>query len=124
MSRRVPIKDTDLIAYADAIMGGFKTDSHIFTNPPDTVEELTSLVNELNLAIDNVAINKSSYEAAITAKDINLKKLHKAIIAATEYCYRIAEDNKAILSSVGLTPRTEKRPTELPGQVRDLEVVK
>jgi len=124
MSRKVPRKDTELIAFADAIISGFKTDTNIFKLPPYTYEQLTIMADNLSLTIANVAQNKASYEAAIIARNAELKTFHEAVIESTEYCYRIAKDNKAILAMVGLVPRTEKRPTEPPGQCRELAVVK
>ena len=118
MSKRIPSKEAELAALADIIISGLKTDPEIFTNPPITYEQLTESVNNLTLATDNIAQNKASYEAAIMAKNLNLKKLRQQVTYVAEYCYRITNENKALLSKVGLTPRAEPKPIEAPGQCR------
>jgi len=124
MSRKVPRKEAELVAFIEVIIGGLKADPEIFENPPLTSQQLSDFVSNVNLSIDNVAQNKSSYEAAIMAKDINVKTLYKSAVEIVNYCYRITKDNKSLLAKVGLTPPSEKKPAEIPGQCRVFRIEK
>jgi len=124
MSRKVPTKEADLVAFVKVIIDGLKKNTDIFKNPPLTYEQLSNSTDNVKLAINNVAQNKLSYKEAITAKNIKVQTLYKNAVQITDYCYKISEDDKILLKKVGLTPRSEKKPAEHPGRIRDFKVVK
>jgi len=124
MSKRVPRKESDLIAFTEGVISGLKSNPKIFANPPVSYEELTSFVERLNTAQDNVAKRKSDYEAAIEIKDKNVKTLRENAIVIADFCYRISKDDRALLAKVGLTPRGEKKVPEEPGQCPNFAIVK
>ncbi len=124
MSTKVPGKEAELIAFVEAIIGGFKADPDIFKAPPYTYEHLASLIDTANISIDSVAQGKSLYEAAVETKNKDTQNLRDAAIEAADYAYKVAKRNKSILAKVGLTPRWEKKSAELPGQARTLIIAK
>ena len=124
MSKRIPKKESDLVALVELMIGGLKAEAEIFKSPPLSIDHLADSINTITLAVDNVAQKKGDYHKAVAQKDKDLNRLYQEAKAIAEYCYRASDDDKTVLDKVGLTPRARKRQVEFPGQCVKFRVLK
>ncbi len=124
MSKKIPNKESDLIALVELMIGGLKAEAKILKNPPLTIEELADSINAVNLAVEKVALKKADYHQAVSEKNKEVDNLFNDASNTAKFCYRIANNDKTILGKMGLTPRSEKKPVEPPGQCRNFAILK
>ena len=120
---RIPTKESDLMALAEAMMGGLKNNASLFPAPPISPEEMDTQLNNFTLNRDNVLAAKAAYEAAVDAKNIIFKTIDETVRDNAYYCKKVAEKNDSFLTLVGLSA-TRRKEDEAPGQCGDFEVIK
>ncbi|MGK7903046.1 MAG: fibronectin type III domain-containing protein [Hormoscilla sp.] len=120
---KFPRSESEVIALAQAVIGGLTANTTVYPSPPLTTEELTANLNNL-IATQNamIAATAAAKEATITKNDAfetltdNLKRVLRYAENTVNY-----SDEK--LELLGWGGRSRPSAQGAPGQVRSLEIV-
>ena len=122
MSRKIPRNEADFLSAAQKIISGLKTNPDVFNDPSIDYKSLEKLAEDFKAARDEVMQKQASYRKSVMIKQDVFKKFYKNVLYAARSCIRIAENNKAVLSKVGL--KQGRKTPEPPGQCLDLTIAK
>ncbi len=123
MKRRVPRKQADLIAFANAIKSGLQSNPDTFKDAPIKPKQLFDIISATIKSEIEVADKKSYYQQAMAAKKKKMETLYKTTAEITNYLYRVCKNNKPLLSKMGINIPNERKTPKKPGQCLDLIIL-
>ncbi|MBT8420178.1 MAG: fibronectin type III domain-containing protein [Gammaproteobacteria bacterium] len=119
-----PTKESDILALGEKIVAGLRDNTDVYPAPPVTTEDLTGKLDSY-LATKNAELAaQSAWEEAVSAKRTMLQAFSEAMKAELRYAENTVNFDDAKLKLLGWGGRRTKKPLQLPGQTRALDIVR
>lgn len=119
---RFPKKDADIIALAHDMMNGLAHHTDVFPAPPIDYSALSVLNTEALTAIAAAVNAEGAYARAVSAKQVAIKGLAKAMVDDLRYAELATHFSDDLLKLIGWAGRRRDVKLTAPGQALDLSV--